>query len=160
MNNSCSDESEQNNDSVRTKRQTTSVSSVKVLMKEVRVPVVTQVSKLKKLEEVNQKLSSRLRICLKQNEALINVTQHITKCLQIMKKLDFLKSKDKLINELEINDLNRELSLEEEETNHWKLKYESIEAEEANDQNNICGAKGFIYFSFIFHKLLLLNINQ
>jgi len=160
LNNSCSDESEQNNDSVRIKRQTTSVSSVKVLMKEVRVPVVTQVSKLKKLEEVNQKLSSRLRICLKQNSALINVTQHITKCLQIMKKLDFLKSKDKLINELEINDLNRQLSLEEEETNHWKLKYESIEAEEANNENNICGTQGLIYKLLLFHKLLLLNIKQ
>lgn len=155
-----------NKNGIRAKRHTSNGSNG--VVKQVRdrdrdraVPEVTQICKYKKLKEENILLNSRLRISLKQNEALINITRHITKCLELMRKLDSLRSQtcnacnacktsiDKQENESEMDDLNSQIQASDQLANEWRLKYENIERE-PNHTNDAFSSPGMHCFHISF----------
>ncbi|CAG2105972.1 unnamed protein product [Medioppia subpectinata] len=87
-------------------------------------------TRVRSLEEENSRLTTRLRLCLKQNEALIQVTKHLEQSLKLMDRLETINKIHSIRfddNEEEVDGLTDELNASNESANQWKQKLKTIE---------------------------------
>ena len=82
---------------------------------------------MKTLEEENQKLSSKLKICLQQKEALLQINTFLDQSLVLMQKLDSLHKSYGDDNDTQIEELNHQLKSCNNSVKEWKQKYNLIE---------------------------------
>ena len=81
---------------------------------------------IKTLEEENSRLSSKLKICMKQKEALLKINKYLDKSLSLMQKIDMIY-KNFRSDDNEVQELEDQLNASNDCVKEWKQKYDLIE---------------------------------
>ena len=96
---------------------------------------IPETSKLKDLEEENSRLSSRLDLCLKQNEALLEITKYLDQSLELMQKLDSVSNRYSMDGrDDKVKQLKKQLKESNDSAKEWKQKLRSIEYNDKYEQ--------------------------